>query len=516
MNKTRKLSTDSLLMLFGELEALQKEYDLLHLSKGQTFVSSEFNLLKAKIELDSCQKLTEIGRNQQLLDNTRAKLVAYIHKNKQDLMLELLVEKKNLIENLNQNQRNLNLEFEEIRSEILSLIEVGRSNNKRAPINLLVLRERILYQKQKLHNYIKHFAYLIEFRLDFYAFNNQESLAAASPSESANLIGELDKFPNRFFFSDDILKRVRKSRVKKIRIKKEDVNAELIPLMNHSVLVENRDKNELKVFNSNSKIRYSNRILTGENQSGIAWSQFAFSDKRIFSLTKTGSGLFLLQAFDYQLNRLRVQELRRSIQNPKIKSLNSQVFILENFPQALNCRQKVIYAVYDENLTLESEVEPKFFANEDLATEPILVGATRDILYILVDTVVASAKIEKSVRMIARSSGAEIARLDNYMFEKCDFVFLTDEYEPKLIGLSVMASRVAAASETDAGGNLQSRKREFVNKIYLFAASNGSMLNEANFKLRQFKANIKTEKVWFLPNGYFGFSVAKRSTCYFF
>lgn len=85
----RKLSTDSLLVHFTELENLKQKFDLNYFSKGDTHIHKEFNKLKTKIEATFQQKVDNLSQNSS--ENT--KLIENLNENKNQI-LNFIQEKK--------------------------------------------------------------------------------------------------------------------------------------------------------------------------------------------------------------------------------------------------------------------------------------------------------------------------------------------------------------------------------------------------------------------------------------
>jgi hypothetical protein len=474
----RKLSADSLGIQLAELETLKKDYDLLHLTKGEIFIQNEFSKFKYKIDQKFNEKIEQLEKNNNLLNSTKSKIITSLEDNRISLLNQLVEEKKSLIKELNEVKTIFDQDVNEIKTD-----SQNSSENK------LILRDRIIYLKQKYRNYIKHFSNLIEFRMSFYETKNSEN--------GKNLIGELDRYPRRYIFTEDILKRVLHSKSKTLRCKKNSNSNQksVMPLKNHSVLYYNKEN--LSIFNSELNIRFATKIST-QNSADIKWIQFAFSEKMIYLLIQATNKSLYLQSYDYRLNLIKSKLLgdkNLTDSDLKIAHSNAEIFILRNYPQKLNNNQRVYYEIYDENLDKESKrVYPKFFENEDLRSDPVLIGATKEILYLTVSSTLEN-EVLKSVRLVSRDTGLEISRLENFLFMKYDSLFLSDESEPRVIGLALLAKK-------------SSKEHSFVNKLSVFSATNGSMIKEISFKIKSL--SVKPEKIWFLSNGYFAFTIREK------
>jgi hypothetical protein len=498
-NERKKLSNNSLLIQVAELDTLKKQFDMLYLSKGQIYISSQLKTLKTRIDCKLAARLAELNQSSELLSKTKIRLVECLNENRDSLLSQLAEEKTNLVIYLDKCKEELDEEYVDVKAELDCVV----AEEPRHQVNVFVLRENLMYLKQKLRNYIQHFSILVEFRLFLVEFND----------ENTHLIGELDKCPNRYFFGEDILKRVVASKPKTVRINTQDELKHIIPLKNHNVLVVNV-KNELKIYNFQSKLRFVN--LVGAEKRADSMMEFVTNDNFIFVLCQNREQENWIEVFDYELRFIRAKTIPHKETANRFECFNNEIFLLRSFPARLNSKIKPFYEIFDEDLKEGVQVSPAFFVKENLAGEPELVGATKDTLFIAVsshDSAIDCTEVLKSIRLVSRDTGLEISRLDNYLFGRYEGLYLTDEYGPRVLGVSLNGSRPRKEQQRDDAAAEKS-----VYKMGLFNASNGSTVKEVNFGLKSLSLDKDDEKhrIRFLSNGFFGLSELMKRECYFF
>lgn len=460
-----------------ELETLKKEYDLRHVSQGESLIIKQFNDIKSKMDAKR-EKCVASEEEAQLIE-------AYYEK----YMNMIRLEKRHLTQHLNQVKTNLDQDYKEIMADV----DLLKKSKQAHSVDKNMLRNRILDLKEKLCNYVQHFSYLVEFRLSL----NSE------PSSVRKPLGRLEKHPTRFFFSADILKRVRKSKTRRVLVPQIDYLGNyksVYPLANHSLLVH-YDMDAFILYNSEGDQNGKFMIL-----SQVKLVRIAYNQNYIFMLFQTDDSLTLF-SLDYKLNQIGSRILDNSInqnQPPRMECFKSEVFILFNHPATIKQKEKAYYEVFDETLLTRKRISANFLINEDPLSSPSVIGASRNVLFVIMSS------SPSSVRLVSRETGTEINRIENYLFAKCDQMFMTNESAPKLIGLNLSPIKLRK----------NNNEYKIVHKIYLFNSSNGSMLREAYFEFNKFakRAGVSAEEksIVFLPNGYFAFYSSKTKSVYFF
>ncbi len=162
---------------------------MLHLTKGAMFITNEYKQLHAAIDQAYTEKFISLNANKVLL--AKETVASSLCDNKVKLLAQLDREKRELISNLDKIKETVDEQFDEVKVECESL-----SRPKRAKINLKVLRQNMLYVKEKLRNLIDHFSNLIECRLHFVklADARYKGFLIDNPS----LVGVFDQYPNRY------------------------------------------------------------------------------------------------------------------------------------------------------------------------------------------------------------------------------------------------------------------------------------------------------------------------------
>ena len=300
--------------------------------------------------------------------------------------------------------------------------------------------------------------------------------------------------PPRFYTANDILSRIRGQKVNQVKI--GPAHGTFVPLSKHFVLVLNKD--ELTTFDCDGFQR-SHLKLGFTNLKNI---EIAASDYRIYALITCDDESTRVHAYDYDLTLLHSIQLKNHHDYNGIEVVDEEVFILKNYNESIH-DELVAYEVFAADLNESKILAPKCFAFEKnlrkFRRKPELIGATREIVYIRMDSCDwDDVNASSCVKMVSRQTGFEIHSVENENFATCDCLCLTNDFEAKLMGVTLASGVVFAF-------NLSSGAKESENK---FCMDKGVRIFSNMNKIR------------FTRDGYFGISVGdgdkENNVTYFF
>ena len=143
----RKLSLNSILSQYEELETLKKTFDLIFFSKGEIYIQNIYNQILNNIMKSADAKIRNLHN---LRPITRENTIDLIEIQKSNYISRLDEEKKMLAKNLNLIKSSLDLDFNQISAQIDTMHNQIRDQT-------YDIREALLKLKTDLKNYIKHF-----------------------------------------------------------------------------------------------------------------------------------------------------------------------------------------------------------------------------------------------------------------------------------------------------------------------------------------------------------------------
>lgn len=469
----RKLSIDSLVVQFSELETLKKTFDLFYYSKGEVFIHNEFSQLKSQLDLNYISKLSNLNKDNSIQDQTKTNLIACLDQNKSQLLELLNAKKKFLSHNLNNLKTNIDQTFENI---LLEYSKLDLSRNTSNEHNTQI-RDQVLELKTKMKNSIEHFSHLNDFRLTIY-----DSLDPIK-------IADLDIYPDKMFSSQDIFQRVSKLNLKNVSFNNFE-NLNLIPFANFNFLAWDKNYSQIFLINPQGIIRFSLDLNKISDLKDIHSIQFKFNQDNIFLLIQNNSFYLYLMILDYKLKVIKYIKLKKQTHSEEslgLSLVDSELYVLRN---NLDSNQ-VYFEVYDDNLNLIQELCPNTFKIDnnlnDSSDLPEVIGSFKEIIYVSLN-IKENNEFKRTIRLINKDSGLEISKLENSVFNSCKNLFVTNENDPKIIGIDSLECN-----------------------FYLFNINNGSQIKKCKLNLEE---SLDLNKIYFTPDGYFGL-LCKDKCIYF-
>lgn len=470
----RKLSLNSILSQYEELETLKKTFDLIFFSKGEIYIQNIYNQILNNIMQSADAKIRNLHN---LRPITRENTIDLIEIQKSNYISRLDEEKKMLAKNLNLIKSSLDLDFKQISTKIDSMHNQIRDQT-------YDIREALLKLKVDLKNYIKHFLYLTEFRLDFI--------------DSPNSLGSLIIYPKRYYLSSDIINRFKSEIFINPTVVRFDKKYKLVkPLKRNFLFATNKD--EMIILDNLSNERAKRSICCELRlKMKIVYVSVDVDENFVYLLVLFEDGSCCLQFYNYDLKLIKSRKLDKFKDNerPKLTVLNDELFILKNFNDP--SEEKIYYEVYDLNLAKTSfNIEPKSFQFKKnlrkLYKEPEIIGSTKESLFIaIVSSDWNDQNINTSISLVNKETGFEIKRMENDLFMECDCLCLTNEIDSKLLALSLCKTKP---------------------KLLVFSL-NGAKLKEIEISSNYNFDKESSKKVYFTNDGYFSFQAKNES--YFF
>jgi hypothetical protein len=313
--RRRKLSVDSVVHQFYELDNLRKEFELAFMSKGEIYIHNEFARIKNKLNTMAHCKDPTVEQQ------------ANFESDKLALLERIEAEKLNLIDGLNILKWKIDSQFDEIKAQVETLKEPPLADDDES--SGFRLREMILTLKDQIKNSLIHFSNLINFNLDLFHKSN------------STLMTQLEIYPRKFYLAKDIVTRLednsktRPSRHQCVQLSASQVATNVLwtPVCGHQVLTLEFYPFRISLFNRDGELKCHLNELDATKET-IVWIKFAVSEHNIFVLFQNESGKLFLQSYDYKLNRLRSIRLERD--NAYNESLNMKVMGKELFVVRLN------------------------------------------------------------------------------------------------------------------------------------------------------------------------------------